>query len=287
MLFIVGFIIVLLSVLGGYAAMGGYLSVLWQPFEYVIIGGAGIGAFLISNPPTVLKGVGKGFKALLGGSKYKKAHYLEILTLQFQVFKLIKQKGILAIEAHVENPDASALFQQFPKFHKDHHAVEFFCDYLRLWTLGSDNPHQMDEILTEELEIHHHEEGAVAHAFQNLGDAFPALGIVAAVLGVIKTMGSISEPPEVLGGLIAGALVGTFFGIFAAYGCVGPMAASMQSAFDAQGSYFKCFKVGLIAHMQGYAPAVSVEFARKSLTSDIRPSFAALEEEIAGLPAPA
>ena len=267
--------------------MGGKIAVLIQPFELVIIGGAALGAFIISNPKPVIMKTFKCIGPLLKGPPHNKAAYLELLGLQFTLFKLLKSKGVLAIEAHVENPDESDLFQQFPKFYKDKHAVTFLCDYLRLMTLGSDKPHEMEELMDEEIEIHHHEQGTIAGAVQAVSEGLPALGIVAAVLGIIKTMGSISEPPEVLGKLIGGALVGTFLGVLLAYGFVGPFAASLKSIYDAESKYYECIKAGLLAHMHGYAPAISVEFARKTLMSNFRPTFYEVEEACAELPNPA
>jgi len=204
--------------------------------------------------------------------------------MMYQDFRLAKTKGMLALEQHVEKPDDSTLFQQFPKFFADKHAVTFFCDYLRMLTLGTDNPHELEALIDEELETQHHEHLAVAHAVQNMADAMPALGIVAAVLGVIKTMGSITEPPEVLGHLIGGALVGTFAGVFMAYGFIGPLATAMTGVTDAEHKYFLCMKAGILAHLQGYAPAVSVEFARKALLSHTRPTFYEVEQAVQNLP---
>ncbi len=203
--------------------------------------------------------------------------------MQYQVFRMAKSKGMLSLEQHVENPEASALFQQFPGFSADHHATDFFCDYLRLMTLGTDNPLEVETLIDQELDVHHHHEEEISHAVNALGESFPGLGIVAAVLGVIHTMGSITEPPEVLGHLIGAALVGTFLGILLCYGFVGPMATAMKGNSEADHNYFVCLKTGIIAHLQGYAPAVSIEFARKTLQGHVRPSFAELEEATASL----
>jgi chemotaxis protein MotA len=281
---IVGILMVIGCVLGGYAAMGGKLKVLWQPFEVVIIVGAAIGAFVIANPGVVLKKALKAFGATFKGPKIKKAYYIELLTLQYQVFKLMKSKGVLAIEQHIENPHDSTLFQQFPHFHHNHHAVEFLCDYLRMISLGSDNPHVMEDIMNEELEVHHHEDHQVAGAIQGMADGMPALGIVAAVLGVIKTMGSINEPPAVLGKLIGGALVGTFLGVWIAYGFLGPIASYVGSINESDSRYLECLKKGILAYLQGLPPAVAVEFARKSLPEHLRPTFQELEKAIEQLP---
>lgn len=284
MFFIIGFITVIVSVMGGYAALGGHLSVLWQPFEYVIIFGAGIGSFIIANPKTVLGGAVKSMGSIIKGPQYKKAHYTELLSVLYSVFKLAKKKGDLALETHVENPSESPLFESFPLFAKDHHSVEFLCDYLRMLTMGTSNSHEMENILDQELEIHHEEKHAIVASIQTLADGFPALGIVAAVLGVIHTMGSITEPPEVLGHLIGGALVGTFSGIFISYGFVASMASSLGSVYNADSHYFLCIKTAIIAHMQGYAPQVSVEFARKTLAGNMRPSFKEVEDMLEEVP---
>lgn len=281
---IIGWVVVIICVIGGYVLGGGHLGVLMQPFEFMIIGGAGIGAFLVGNPKTVIGRAGKEVGHLLKGPKYNKAAYLELLTMLFQVFKIAKTKGLLALEQHVEKPEESPLFQQFPKFYGDHHAIEFFCDYLRLLSLGSDNPHQISDLMDEELEIHHAEQLQAADAIQALADAIPALGIVAAVLGVIHTMGSINEPPEILGKLIGGALVGTFSGILISYGFVAPIASGLKGIYTAEGAYFKCIKAGIVAHLTGVAPAISVEYARKVLPSEFRPTFAELEEATSALP---
>lgn len=285
MRFIVGIIVVLVCVFGGYSAMGGHVEVLWQPFEFVIILGAAVGAFIIANGAPVLKAVPSMFGTLFKGPKYNKAAYVELLGLQFSMYKLIQQKGILGIEPHIEDPHNSTLFNAFPTFAKNHHAVEFVCDYMRMVTMGSNNVHEMDALMDEELETHHQEQERLVSAMQAIADGTPALGIVAAVLGVIKTMGAISEPPEVLGHLIGGALVGTFFGVFVAYGFFGPMAQSLKSTFEAESKYFLSLKVGLLAHISGQPPVMAIEFARKALMSEVRPTFAEVEAATSALPA--
>jgi chemotaxis protein MotA len=282
---IVGTIIVFACVFGSYAAMGGHLEVLWQPFEFVIILGAAIGAFVIGNPGPVLKAVPSMFGTIFKGPKYKQNCYVELLGMQFSLFKLVKQKGLLALEQHIENPHESTLFNAFPTFAANHHAVEFVCDYMRMLTLGANNVHEIDALMDEELETHHQEQERIVTAMQSLADGTPALGIVAAVLGVIKTMGAIKEPPEVLGHLIGGALVGTFFGVFVAYGFFAPMAASLKATFEAESKYFQSLKAGLLAHIAGQSPVMSVEFARKALMSDVRPTFSEVEAATANLPA--
>jgi chemotaxis protein MotA len=283
MLFIVGLIVVIVSVLVGFTGAGGHLLVLWQPLELLIIFGAAGGAFLIANPKPVLLGAAKSATKLLTGAKISKAHYLDLLAVLFSLFKLAKTKGDLALEAHVERPGESPLFQAYPSVASNAHAVEFLCDYLRLLTLGTSNAHQIEAIMEGELEVHHGEKEAIAGSLSSVADGLPALGIVAAVLGVIHTMGSITEPPEILGHLIGGALVGTFSGVLASYGVAAPIAHSLEKTFAAESRYFECIKAGIVAHMQGYAPQISVEFARKAIPSHLRPTFTEVEETLSGV----
>jgi len=283
---IVGILMVIGCTLGGYAIMGGHLAVLWQPFEFVIIFGSACGAYVIANPPIVRKRVMKEIASLTKKQKFAKKDFIEVLSMMYLTFKMAKTKGMLAMESHIENPHESSLFQQFPGFIHNHHAVLFLCDYLRLVSLGSDKPYEIEALMDQELEAHHEEDHAVSHSLQTMSDGMPALGIVAAVLGVIKTMGAITEPPEVLGHLIGGALVGTFLGVWLSYGYIGPMATAIAARHAAEAKYMNCIKVGLIAHLHGCAPSISVEYARKALMSDVRPSFAELEEATSALSLP-
>jgi len=284
---IIGSLIVLVCVFGGYMALGGNIVVLWQPFEFVIILGAAAGAFIIGNTKPILTGTIGTFGIMLKGPRYSKADFVELLGMQYAMYKLVQSKGVLALEQHIENPKESTLFNAFPSFAKNHHAVEFVCDYMRMVTLGSNNVHEMEALMDEELETHHQEQERLIHAIQSLADGTPALGIVAAVLGVIKTMGSISEPPEVLGHMIGGALVGTFFGVFVAYGFFAPMGQSLRNIYEAESKYFLSLKAGLIAHISGQPPVMAVEFARKSLMSEVRPTFMEIEAATQNLPATA
>ncbi|MDG4719634.1 MULTISPECIES: flagellar motor stator protein MotA [Thalassospira] len=282
MFLIIGYVVVIGAVLGGYLPHGDF-GVLVQPLEVLIIFGAAFGTFLIANPMSILKkAIAYTLRALKGPKK--KAAYVELLVCLYAVFRLAKSKGDLALESHVENPEGSSLFSNFPELMKDHHAVEFLCDYLRLLTLGTTNAYELEAVIDQELEAHHEEDHMVPAAIQTVGDALPGLGIVAAVLGVIVTMGSVTEPPEILGGLIAAALVGTFLGILASYGFVGPTSEIIKKTLDQDGKYFSCMKAALIGHMQGYAPQVSVEFARKTLPSTVRPSFKELEDALQDAP---
>ena len=280
---LIGMVVVCLSVFGGFAMLGGHLDVLWQPFEAVIILGAAFGAYIIGNSGAVLKQTIGVLGTLFRGQIYNKTDHLELLGVQFTLFKLVQAKGTLALESHIEQPHESEIFARFPKFAKNHHAVEFMCDYLRMMTMGTRNVHEMEALMDEELETHHQERSRLVSAVQALADGTPALGIVAAVLGVIKTMGSISEPPEVLGHLIGGALVGTFLGVFVAYGFFGPMAQSLKAIYDAEAKYFLSMKAGLLAHMAGHSAPIAIEFARKALMSEVRPTFMEVEESTAAL----
>jgi chemotaxis protein MotA len=285
MFFLIGLAVVIGSVLGGYLPHGD-ARVLWQPLEFLIIMGAALGSFIIANPKPVIMGTMKRFGRLMKGPPHSKAAYVELLTLLYTLFKLAKSKGALALEQHVEKPEESSVFQQYPKFMHNHHAVEFLCDYLRLLTMGSENSNELEDLMNKDIETHHKEEHAISGAITTMSDGMPAFGIVAAVLGVIVTMGSISEPPEVLGKLIGAALVGTFAGVLMAYGVFGPIGKNLEQWADADGKYYECIKAGILAHTQGYAPQISVEFARKTLLSHERPSFAELEEAVnSALPA--
>ncbi len=285
MMFIIGFVVVIGSVIGGYTMHHGNLAVLWQPNEFIIIFGAAIGSMLISSPGKVVKGVMKSFKYLLKGTPYKKAHYVELLTMLYSAFKIMKTKGMLEMEAHIEKPHESALFSKYPSFLKNHYAVDFLCDNLRVMTMGVEDHYQIEELMERDLEVHHHEHERVSSAIINMGDAMPALGIVAAVLGVITTMGSITEPPAVLGGLIGAALVGTFSGVLLSYGFVSPIGKFLSLYFEDDLAYMKCIKVAMLAHLHGNAPVVSVEFARNSIAGIERPNFAEMDTVLSNLSA--
>ena len=283
MLVALGMALVVASVLGGYMAMGGKLAVLNQPFEVVIIFGSGMSAFIIGNPPKVLKESFAALAQMFKGSKYSREHFAELLCLQYRVYRILQQNGALELEQELADPSNSNLFKAFPKVAKDHEAMHFLTDYLRMITMGTDNPFEVETLMEQELEVHHRETHAVTHALAVLGESFPALGIVAAVLGVIKTMGAISEPPEVLGGLIGAALVGTFLGILLSYGWFSPFAQAVKHIKDEEATYLQCLRSGILAHLRGYAPIVSTEFARKSIPTHLRPSFEEVEEMVSTL----
>ncbi len=283
MLLFLGTIGVLVCVLGGYAGMGGNLHVLWQPYEVVIIVGAAIGAYIIANPKSILIKTGPALKKVFKGSKYQKEDFNELLSLMYTIFKISRSKGAFILEPHVEDPDESTIFQDYENFLQNSQARVFLLDYLRLIILGANNPHLIEDLMNEEIEVIHQEGAKVVGAMKNMADALPALGIVAAVLGIIKTMGSITEPPEVLGVLIGGALVGTFLGVFLSYGFVGPVAQSYKNIIEQEHKYIDCIKSGILAYLNGFSPVICVEFARKSLSNDMRPSFYEIEESVSKL----
>lgn len=255
-----------------------------MPAEMMIIFGVGCMAYIISNPWNVVKQTMGYFRCLGKPNAHGKNDYVELLGLLYTLFKLARTKGWLALEQHIEEPKDSELFKRFPSVHKNHHALIFLCDYLRIISLGNDSPHEIEALMDEEIEtIAHHEEHP-GHAMQTMADGLPALGIVAAVLGVIKTMASINQPPEILGKMIGSALVGTFLGVWLSYGFVGPFANAMLARAHTEIMYYRCIKVGIIAFLNGAAPQVAVEFSRKLLPHDMQPSFLELEDKLNELP---
>lgn len=281
---LIGIAIVFISVLGGFAAAGGHLPILFQPVEIVVIVGSGIGSLFVGNSKHTLGKIGLALKEVIRGPKYTKENYIELFTLLFTLIKLAKIKGMLVVESHIENPEESAIFSEFPTILEDHHCLEMICDYVRLFTMGVHNPYHVEDLLTAELEQHHAENHEISHAISVLGEAFPALGIVAAVLGVILTMASINEPPEILGHLIGAALVGTFFGVLLSYGIIGPIGSRLKSIHEENGIFLECIKIILIAYLNGYAPSLAVEFGRKIIPSSVRPSFIEIEESLTSAP---
>ncbi len=257
------------------------------PGEFMIIFGVACAAFVIANSSSDIKHTLKYMKAIKQPHAYEKEDYLHLLGMLYSVFKLARTKGWLALEQHIENPKESTLFEGFPRFQKNEKAVEFVCDYLRIISLGNDNPHELEALMDEEIQTIDAHESHPGHAVQTMADGIPALGIVAAVLGVIKTMASITEPPEILGRMIGGALVGTFLGVWLAYGFVGPFAGAMKARAQSEVMYYKCIKVGILAFLQGAAPQVAIEFARKFLPHEVQPKFLELEDYVNELPNPA
>ncbi len=280
MFVIIGYVIVLGAVFGGYALEGGSFAVLIQPIELLTIGGAAGGAFITTNPPKVLSATIKALPKLLQGSKYTKARYLALMALLFDILTKIRKEGMMAIESDVEEPHKSALFLKHPVISSDHHLVEFITDYLRMMVSGNMNPIEIESLMEQEIDTHHHEAMAPSHALQKSADGLPAFGIVAAVMGVVKTMASVGKPPAVLGEMIAAALVGTFLGILLSYGFVGPLAGVLEQKVDESTKELNCIKATLLANLQGYAPALAVEFGRKILYSTERPTFLELEKHV-------
>lgn len=292
----VGILLVFVCTYGGlliamHFDFGGFMKLMMVilaalPGEFVIIFGCAVAAFLIANSTETIKGTLKYFSALAKPAAYSKADYTELLSMLFTVFKLARTKGWLALEQHIENSHDSELFGRFPGFQHNHHALVFLCDYLRIISLGNENAFELEALMDMEIETIEQHESHPGHAVQTMADGIPALGIVAAVLGVIKTMASISEPPEVLGKMIGGALVGTFLGVWLSYAFVAPIAGAMTQKAHSEVVYYKCIKVAILAFLNGSAPQVAVEFARKFLPHDIQPTFQELEEVLNELPPP-
>jgi len=280
MLVIIGYLIVCGSVFGGFAMAGGHLAALLQPIELLMIGGAAAGAFLVGNNGKAIKATLKAFPSVFKGSKYSKDSYMELMALLYELLGKVRKEGLMSIENDVENPDESPIFAKYPKIASDHHIVEFITDYLRIMVSGNLNAMEIENLMDVEIETHHHEALAPSHIIAKLGDGMPAFGIVAAVMGVVHTMESVGIPPAELGMLIAHALVGTFLGILLAYGFVGPLASLLEQKADESSKMFQTIKITLLANLNGYAPAMAVEFGRKALMSTERPGFIELEEHV-------
>ncbi len=276
----IAIVLILGCVFGIYISSGGKMDIILHalPHEMGTILGAAIGAYMISNTGVVLKGTFKQLMVSFKGAKWKKQDYQDLLCLLFALCKLMKSKGLIAVEAHIENPHESSIFSQYPKIEKDHFATDLICDTLRSLTMGLENPHQIEDLIEKQIEKHHHEACGPGHALQGMADGLPAIGIVAAVLGVVKTMASITEPPAVLGAMIGGALVGTFLGVFMAYCFVGPLAAKNMAIHNEEQQFFFIIRDVLVAHLKGMAPQVSVEIGRSQVPSHMQPTFAQMEE---------
>lgn len=274
---IIGLVVAMACIAGGFAAMGGNLKILFQPFEYIMIVGGALGAYIISNTGEVLKDTLHSLKP--SKNRRTKADYLELLSLIFLIVRQAQQpNGMRNLEEALDDPFNSQFFKQFPKLIEDKKIIVFLCDYLRLIGLGTKRPHELADLMDEEIETLKHELSETPHALQTIADAFPALGIIAAIMGIVKTMGHIDAEPAVLGMMIGGALVGTATGIFLCYCVVGPMASILQKKRDAEGNFYACTRAALIAYMNKYPSQVCVEYARKVITSDVRPSFFEVED---------
>jgi chemotaxis protein MotA len=280
MLIIVGYLLVMASVFGGFALAGGHLGALLQPIELLMIGGAALGAFFVGNSMKGIKATFKSLPTLFKGSHYSKSVYMELMGLLYEILAKVRKEGLMSIEGDVEKPEESPIFSKYPKILSDHHAVEFLTDYLRLMVSGNLNAFEIENLMDNEIETHHKEGEIPVHIIAKIGDGLPAFGIVAAVMGVVHTMESVGIPPSELGMLIAHALVGTFLGILLAYGFVGPLSTLLEQKLMESSKPFECIKVTLLASLNGYAPALSVEFGRKVLFSTERPSFLELETHV-------
>lgn len=280
MLVIIGYVVVMASVFGGFAMAGGHLGALFQPIELLMIGGGAGGAFLVGNNGKAIKATLKDLPTVLKGSKYTKASYMELMALLYELLGKVRKEGLMSIEADVERPEESPVFAKYPKILSDHHVIEFMTDYLRIMVSGNLNSMEIENLMDLEIETHHHEAMISSHCIAKLGDGMPAFGIVAAVMGVVHTMESVGIPPAELGMLIAHALVGTFLGILLAYGFVGPLASLLEQKAEEGTKMFQTIKVTLLANLNGYAPAMAVEFGRKALNSTERPGFLELEEHV-------
>lgn len=284
MFVIVGWLVILVCVFGVYVFHGGNIMVILHalPFELITIGGATIGAFLANNQTKVVKATIAGLGLCFKGSKYTKARYMELMALLFDILQKARKEGLMAIEKDVEEPHESEIFKKYPAVGTDHHVVEFITDYLRMMVSGNLNAHEIESLMDSEIETHHHEAHAPVAALQRVAGGLPAFGIVAAVLGVVNTMGSVGQPPAVLGGMIGSALVGTFLGILLAYAFAEPLAGILEQKIEESGKELQCIKTTLLASMQGYNPSTAIEFGRKVLYSTERPTFMELESYVKG-----
>jgi chemotaxis protein MotA len=274
---IIGILVVLGAVVGGYLMEHGKLLVLMQPAELVIIGGAAAGTLLIANPISTVMKILRGALAVLKGTPHTKATYLETLKMLNELFMQARKQGMVKLEEDIEDPAKSQVFSKYPKFLANHHAVDFICDTIRMSISGGVPPFDLDQMMEMDMDVHHHEAGVPVSALSTVADALPGLGIVAAVLGVVITMGALGGPPEEIGHKVAAALVGTFLGILLCYGFLGPLALNMTKMNDAELDYLRCLRSGVIGFVKGSAPVLAVEFARRSIPGDLRPTFKELE----------
>jgi chemotaxis protein MotA len=278
MFIIIGIVVVLGAVVGGYLMEHGNLKVLLQPAELLIIGGAGLGTLLVANPLHIIKKIVSGVVSALKGSPYTKDRYLDSLKMCYEMLNKARKEGLLALEADIEDPDKSQLFSKYPKFLKDHHTRDFVCDTLRMVITGGIEPFDLDQMMEGDMEVSHTEASQPVAALGTMADSLPGLGIVAAVLGVVITMGALGGPPEEIGQKVAAALVGTFLGILLCYGFVGPVSQNMQKLADEEHAFHQVLRVVLLSFVKGTAPIQALEFARRAIPSRLRPSFTEMEK---------
>ena len=279
---IIGILVVFGAVVGGYLMEHGNIRVLLQPAELLIIGGAGAGTVLVANPLHILKKIAQGIGGVFGGSKFSKQHYLEALKMMYDLLNKARKEGLVSLEADVEEPEKSPLFNKYPAFLRDHHVRDFVCDTMRMAVSGGIEPFDMDQMMDNDMEVHHHDAGQPVSALSTMADSLPGLGIVAAVLGVVITMGALGGPPEEIGHKVAAALVGTFLGILLCYGLVGPLAANMAKSADEQHAFYHVLRVLILAFLKGIAPIMAVEIGRRAIPGHVRPSFQEVEKTCRG-----
>src|SRR5271163_2381386 len=282
MFVIIGIVVVFGAVVGGYLMEHGNLKVLVQPAELVVLGGAAIGTLLIANPLHILKAVAGGVTGVFGGSKYDKTKYLETMKMMFELLSRARKEGLMALETDSVAPDKSPVFSKYPKFLKDHHALHFVCDTVRMAAVGGVEPFDMDQMMELDMDVHHHGTSTPIAALSTMADALPGLGIVAAVLGVVITMGALGGPPEEIGKKVAAALVGTFLGILLCYGFVGPIASNMTKAADEEHAFYHVLRVVIVSFIKGSPPSIAVEFGRRAIPGNTRPSFQEMEKFLKG-----
>jgi len=280
MFVIIGIVVVIGAIVGGYLMEHGNIRVLLQPAELLIIGGAAIGTVLIANPLHILKKMVGGITGLFKGSPYGKAKYMESMKMLFELFSRARKEGLMALESDSDNPDQSPVFSKYPAFLKDHHVLQFVCDTIRMAAMGGIEPFDMDQMMELDMEVHHHEAEVPVAALSTMADSLPGLGIVAAVLGVVITMGALGGPPEEIGHKVAAALVGTFLGILLCYGFVGPVASNMAKNTDEEHAYYHVLRVVIISFIKGSPPSIAVEFGRRAIPGNQRPTFTELDKFI-------
>lgn len=281
MFLLIGYVVILAASVGTYAVHGS-LAALWVPMEYLAIIGLTVGGFVAGNGSKAIKATVAALPSVLKGSHLDKALYMELLAMLYEILGKVRKEGLMSIEGDIENPESSPIFSKYPSVTADHHVMDFITDYLRMMVGGNLNAFEIENLMDIEIETHHHEAHVPAHVMSKTADSVPAFGIVVAVMGVVNVMGSVGEPPAVLGKMIGGALVGTFLGILVSYGFVAPIAGQLEQKAEEGGKIYQCIKAVLLASMNGYAPQVAVEFGRKVLYSTDRPTFMELEEDLKG-----
>ena len=275
---IIGIVLVFVSIITGFLMEKGHILVLLQPAELLIIAGAATGTLLVANPMHIIKGVASGLAGVLKGSPFSKDRYLSTLKMMYQFLNKVRKEGLLCVEMDVEKPSDSSIFKNYPEFLGDHHAVDFLCDTLRTAITGGVEPFDMDQMMELDMEVHHHGAMQPVDALTTVADALPGLGIVAAVLGVVITMGALGGPPEEIGEKVAAALVGTFLGILLCYGVVGPFSSSMRKTADEQNEYLHVLRVIMLAFLKGSAPMIAIEMGRRAIPASVRPNFDEMEK---------